>query len=166
LLFLLLLLLLLSLLLSALILLIMSLILLLYLHSINLQDCGSMIIRDLELSCEDNGSEDDIAAQVGVGSAAADSDLDSLKDAAEAQITAAGNLVGQFAGLVSLFCHTRCPRLTALAFPIMLATSSFCKSTSIKYKLKQHSLGLLSCDYLIILLLLLFSNYCCYYYYY
>ena len=51
--------------------------------------------------------EDDIAAQVGVGSAAADSELDALKDAAEAQITASSNLVGHFAGLVATFCYNK-----------------------------------------------------------
>ena len=42
-----------------------------------------------------------------MGSAAADSELDALKDAAEAQITASSNLVGHFAGLVATFCYNK-----------------------------------------------------------
>lgn len=54
-----------------------------------------------------NQKEDDIAAQLGVGSAAADAELDRLKDAAEAEIMARGNLIGRFAKLLSDFCHLR-----------------------------------------------------------
>ncbi|KAK9823736.1 hypothetical protein WJX72_005030 [[Myrmecia] bisecta] len=51
--------------------------------------------------------EDDIAAQLGVGSVAADTELDALKESAEAEIVAAGNLVGRFAPLVACLCHDR-----------------------------------------------------------
>ena len=53
------------------------------------------------------GSEDDIAAQLGVGAAAADAELDALKEAAEAEILAPGGLIGRFAPLVAAFCHNR-----------------------------------------------------------
>lgn len=51
--------------------------------------------------------EDDIAAQLGAGSAAQDAELDRLKDAAEAEILARANLIGRFAPLVAAFCHQR-----------------------------------------------------------
>ena len=54
-----------------------------------------------------SGEKDDIAAQLGVGSAASDAELDRLKDATEAEILARNNLVGQFAPLVAAFCHQR-----------------------------------------------------------
>ena len=59
------------------------------------------------LSAGDKEEEDDIAAQVGIGSAAADSELDALKDHAEAQLKAAENLLGSFGGLVASTCYNR-----------------------------------------------------------
>ena len=56
---------------------------------------------------EDKEEEDDIAAQVGIGSAAADSELDALKDHAEAQLKAADSLLGSFGGLVASLCYNR-----------------------------------------------------------
>ncbi len=58
-------------------------------------------------NCAGSGEKDDIAAQLGVGSAASDAELDRLKDAAEAEILARANLVGRFAPLVAAFCHQR-----------------------------------------------------------
>ena len=55
--------------------------------------------------------EEDIAAQLGAGAAAADAALDALKEAAEAAILARANLVGRFAPLVAAFCHQRRARL-------------------------------------------------------
>lgn len=57
--------------------------------------------------CAGSGEKDDIAAQLGVGSAASDAELDRLKDATEAEILARNNLVGRFAPLVAAFCHQR-----------------------------------------------------------
>ena len=54
-----------------------------------------------------SGEKDDIAAQLGVGSAASDAELDRLKDATEAEILARNNLIGRFAPLVAAFCHQR-----------------------------------------------------------
>lgn len=59
------------------------------------------------MSAGTEDGEDDIAAQVGIGSAAADSELDALKDAAEAQLSAVDNLLGSFASIVASFCHQR-----------------------------------------------------------
>ena len=60
-----------------------------------------------ESAVEDKEEEDDIAAQVGVGSAAADSELDALKDHAEAQLKAADSFLGSFGGLVASVCYNR-----------------------------------------------------------
>ena len=60
------------------------------------------------LSLTAAGGEDDIAVQLGVGAAAADAELDALKEAAEAGILAPGGLIGRFAPLVAAFCHNRC----------------------------------------------------------
>ena len=57
--------------------------------------------------CAGSGEKDDIAAQLGVGSAASDAELDRLKDATEAEILARANLIGRFAPLVAAFCHQR-----------------------------------------------------------
>ena len=51
--------------------------------------------------------EEDLAAQLGAGAAAADARLDALKEGAEAAILAKANLVGRFAPLVAAFCHQR-----------------------------------------------------------
>jgi hypothetical protein len=53
------------------------------------------------------GGEEDIAAQLGVGAAAADAELDALKEAAEGEILAPGGVVGRYAPLVAAFCHSR-----------------------------------------------------------
>jgi hypothetical protein len=53
------------------------------------------------------GEKDNISAQLGVGSAAADAELDRLKDATEAEILARTNLIGRFAPLVAAFSHQR-----------------------------------------------------------
>lgn len=51
---------------------------------------------------------DDIAAQVGAGSGAAvDSELDTLKEMAEAQLNAVDSMLGAFGGFVAAFCHHR-----------------------------------------------------------
>ena len=78
------------------------------------------------LSAGKKDEEDDIAAQVGVGSAAADSELDALKDVAEAQLSAVDNLLGSFAGTVASFCHQRyCPHAapTSLALIVRVLTA-------------------------------------------
>jgi non-canonical (house-cleaning) NTP pyrophosphatase len=59
--------------------------------------------------------EDDIAAQLGVGSAAADAELDRLKETVEAEIMVSSNLIGRFAKLVSDFCHMRSACLSSEA---------------------------------------------------
>ncbi len=51
--------------------------------------------------------EEDIGAQLGVGSVAADAELDSLKEAAEAEILAAKSLLGGLSQVVATFCHNR-----------------------------------------------------------
>ena len=61
----------------------------------------------IALMCAGSGEKDDIAAQLGVGSAASDAELDRLKDATEAEILARANLIGRFAPLVAAFCHQR-----------------------------------------------------------
>ncbi|KAK9839654.1 hypothetical protein WJX81_003584 [Elliptochloris bilobata] len=53
------------------------------------------------------GAEDDIATQLGVGAAAADAELDALKETAEAEILAPSGLIGRIAPLVAAFCHNR-----------------------------------------------------------
>ena len=59
--------------------------------------------------CAGHDSEDeDIAAQLGVGSLTADVELDALKDAAEGEILAMHNLVGRCAPLLVALCHNRC----------------------------------------------------------
>ena len=59
------------------------------------------------LACSGAQQEDDIATQLGTGAAAADAELDALKEAAEADLLARRNLVGRFAPLVAAFCHQR-----------------------------------------------------------
>ena len=59
------------------------------------------------LNCVGEEGED-IAEQLGVGSVAADLELDALKDAAEAQIAAGRGLVARFAPLICRFCHNAC----------------------------------------------------------
>ncbi len=59
------------------------------------------------------GDGGDIAAQLGVGAAAADAELDALKEAAEAEIMAPGGLIGRYAPLVAAFCHNRRAALPA-----------------------------------------------------
>lgn len=46
--------------------------------------------------------------QLGVGGAAADAELDRLKESCEAAILARANLIGCFAPLVAEFCIRRC----------------------------------------------------------
>lgn len=54
-----------------------------------------------------DGEEEDIAAQLGVGSLAADVELDALKDAAEGEIVSMHNLLGRYAPLLAALCHNR-----------------------------------------------------------
>ncbi|WIA21063.1 hypothetical protein OEZ85_005385 [Tetradesmus obliquus] len=49
--------------------------------------------------------DNDIGALLGAGSVAADAELDSLAEAAEAQVTSAQQLLGQFGQVLSRFCH-------------------------------------------------------------
>ena len=59
--------------------------------------------------CAGHDSEDeDIAAQLGVGSLAADVELDALRDAAEGEIVAMRSLLGRYAPLLAALCHNRC----------------------------------------------------------
>lgn len=51
--------------------------------------------------------EEDIGAQLGVGGLAADLELDALKEAAEAEIVSANNLLGCYAPLLAAICHNR-----------------------------------------------------------
>lgn len=51
--------------------------------------------------------DDDINAELGVGSVAADAELDAMKEACETQILAAQNLLGPYAALVSAVCRQR-----------------------------------------------------------
>ena len=53
-----------------------------------------------------SGNED-LNAELGVGSAAADAELDAMKEAAEIQILAARSLLGPYAKIVSAVCHNR-----------------------------------------------------------
>ena len=62
---------------------------------------------------KDDGEDEDIAAQLGVGSLAADVELDALKDAAEGEIVSMHNLMGRYAPLLAALCHNRCPCLAA-----------------------------------------------------
>ena len=66
--------------------------------------------------------KDDIAAQLGVGSAASDAELDRLKDATEAEILAHNNLIGRFAPLVAAFCHQRQAVLMQLQLMLFFLT--------------------------------------------
>lgn len=66
-----------------------------------------------------------------MGSAAADSELDALKDAAEAQITASSNLVGHFAGLVATFCYNKCEALSERAFKAAASISPLTRTRAI-----------------------------------
>lgn len=43
-----------------------------------------------------------------MGALAADLELDAMKDAAEAQIVAANNVIGRYAPLVAAFCRNGC----------------------------------------------------------
>ena len=67
--------------------------------------------------------DEDIAAQLGVGSLAADVELDALKDAAEGEILGMHNLLARYAPLLAALCHNRCqspaaclPALSASGF--------------------------------------------------
>lgn len=62
---------------------------------------------------KEDGEDEDIAAQLGVGSLAADVELDALKDAAEGEIVGMHNLLGRYAPLLAALCHNRCRLLLA-----------------------------------------------------
>ena len=64
-------------------------------------------------SKKDADEEEDIAAQLGVGSLAADVELDALKDAAEGEIVGMHNLLARYAPLLAALCHNRCPLAAA-----------------------------------------------------
>jgi condensin complex subunit 1 len=51
--------------------------------------------------------EEDINAELGVGSVAADAELDAMKEAAEAQMFSAQSLLGPYVKIVSAVCHNR-----------------------------------------------------------
>jgi len=54
-----------------------------------------------------DSEDEDIAAQLGVGSLAADVELDTLKDAAEGEIVGMKSLLGRYAPLLAALCHNR-----------------------------------------------------------
>ncbi len=56
---------------------------------------------------DDEEEDEDINAELGVGSVAADAELDAMKEACETQILAAQNLLGPYAALVSAICRQR-----------------------------------------------------------
>ncbi|KAL0030248.1 hypothetical protein WJX77_005012 [Trebouxia sp. C0004] len=61
-----------------------------------------------QAAAQGHDSEDeDIAAQLGVGSLAADVKLDALKDAAEGEIVGMKSLLGRYAPLLAALCHNR-----------------------------------------------------------
>ncbi len=60
------------------------------------------------MALAESQAEDDIAEQLGIGGAAADAELDRLKECAEAEIMARAGLIGRFAPLVAEFCVRRC----------------------------------------------------------
>ncbi|GAB4818223.1 hypothetical protein N2152v2_005269 [Parachlorella kessleri] len=80
---------------------------------------------------------EDINAQLGVGSVAADAELDAMKEASEAQILAMTNLLGPYARVVSAVCHRpvllscslqlRSSALLALT-KLMVVDASFCEA--------------------------------------
>ena len=51
---------------------------------------------------------EDINAELGIGAVAADLELDSTKEAAEAQIVAATGALGRYAPLIAAFCRSKC----------------------------------------------------------
>lgn len=59
-------------------------------------------------SGKDDEEDADIAAQLGVGSLAADVELDALKDAGEGEILGMHNLLARYAPLLAALCHNRC----------------------------------------------------------
>jgi hypothetical protein len=74
-----------------------------------------------------DSEEEDIAAQLGVGSLAADVELDALKDAAEGEIVGMKSLLGRYAPLLAALCHNRYSFLlaslcTMLFDPFMLSS--------------------------------------------
>ncbi|KAL0043109.1 hypothetical protein WJX79_009421 [Trebouxia sp. C0005] len=61
-----------------------------------------------QAAAQGHDSEDeDIAAQLGVGSLAADVELDALKDTAEGEIVGMKSLLGRYAPLLAALCHNR-----------------------------------------------------------
>ncbi|KAG7674430.1 hypothetical protein Ndes2437B_g00695 [Nannochloris sp. 'desiccata'] len=58
-------------------------------------------------NASDEEEDEDINAELGVGSVAADAELDAMKEACETQILAAQNLLGPYAALVSAVCRQR-----------------------------------------------------------
>lgn len=61
-----------------------------------------------EKATKKKGKDDeDINAELGVGSVAADAELDAMKDASEGQILAVRNLLGPYARIISTVCHNR-----------------------------------------------------------
>lgn len=63
--------------------------------------------RGSKAASKDDEDEEDINAELGVGSVAADAELDAIKDACEAQILRSAGLLGPYAKLVSAVCHSR-----------------------------------------------------------
>ena len=58
---------------------------------------------------DDGDSEgEDLNKELGVGAVAEDLELDAMKDAAEAQIVDAHNVIGRYAPLVAAFCRNTC----------------------------------------------------------
>lgn len=58
--------------------------------------------------CPGAQEAEDIAAELGVGAATSDLELDVLKDVAEAQILDPEHLIGRFGALITCLCHNRC----------------------------------------------------------
>ncbi|CAL8472231.1 g11773 [Coccomyxa elongata] len=82
---------------------------------------------------QESQAEDDIAEQLGVGGAAADAELDRLKDCTEAEIMARTGLIGRFAPLVAEFCvrrNLRSAHTTLRASALLALTKLMCLDAS------------------------------------
>ena len=84
----------------------------------------------------------DLNAELGVGSAAADAELDAMKEAAESQILSARSLLGPYAKVVSSVCHNR-QLLSGDSSLRSSALLALCKLMIVDAKICEENLQLL-----------------------
>lgn len=92
-------------------------------RDVSVWDCGlpygaaDSLLGGAWIAASQGAEEEDIGAQLGVGSVSADADLDLLKEAAETELLKPQVMLGKLAQVIATFCHNRCLHRTALLLP-------------------------------------------------